>query len=123
MLISATKSGGSTGYQTDVSIIAGETVALAANLSLNGSPVNLTGYSLKMQINFQTPELLNTGNGGITITNAAQGAIQINMSSTLTAAFPRGSYPYDLWMVSGGGVETPLLTGNFSIAPSISPVP
>ncbi len=123
MLISTSQNGYGTGFLTDISIIAGETVAISLVVSTNGAPINLTGYSLEMQIQFPTPLLLDTDNGGITITNAAQGQTQVNISAEDSAALAQGSFAYDLWMKSGSGVNTPLLKGTFKVAPNISPVP
>jgi hypothetical protein len=118
-----TQGSSATGYTTYIAITAGETVALSMALSANSTAINLTGYTLKCQINAPAPLALNTTNGGITVTNAAQGDIQLTISSTQSAAIPVGVYRFDLWMTSSGGVETPLLNGNFSVTPNISPVP
>ena len=81
---------------TNIAIRAGETVALALSLSnSDSSALNLAGYSLKCQIAFPAPLLLTTGNSGIAITNAASGAVQINIPSATSAGFLPGSYPYD----------------------------
>jgi len=108
---------------TYLSIAAGETVAEAVTVVVDGNPVNLTGYSLKMQIAFPTPLALNTGNGGITITDAAQGAFQINISDDISTLFWPGAYSFDAWMISGGGVATPLLAGLFTVTQAITVIP
>ena len=104
-------------------IAAGETVAEAVTIAAGGVLVNLTGYSLKMQINFPSPLLLDTGNSGITTTNATQGAAQINISSATTETFGASSGLYDFWMISGSGVATRLFGGLFSVNSSITPIP
>ena len=113
----------SSGYTTYMAIAAGETVAEALTIANGSTPVNLTGYTLKMQIEFPTPLLLTTGNGGITLTNAVQGQAQINISDTTSATLPSGSFPYDLWMVSGGGVATRILSGLFTVSQNLAPIP
>ena len=65
----------------------------------------------------------NTGNGGIAITNAALGKFQINIADTASAGLPVGGYPYDLWMISGGGAATRLLAGTFTVAQNIAAIP
>lgn len=118
-----TQGNSQTGYTTYISIISGETVALAMTLSASELPINLTGYSLRCQINFPTPLLLTTANNGVIITNASQGAISLNIGSAQTADIEQGVFDFDLWMTSAGGGETPLLTGKFSVTPNITPVP
>ena len=128
----ATKSArGTLPQQVNIAITAGETVALAMTIAINTgtaanpilTPINLNGYSLKMQINTPVPIDLNTTNGGIVITNAPAGQAQIKMPSSMTAPLPVGPYPYDLWMVSGDGIETPLWPGVFNVMQNITPVP
>jgi hypothetical protein len=111
------------GNATNLSIAAGETVAEALTIASGGAALNLTGYSLKMQIDFFTPLLLTTGNGGITITNASTGSAQINISDTTSSSFRTGGYPYDFWMISGAGVATRLFGGSFLVNQNITPIP
>jgi hypothetical protein len=113
------------GPTTYITIIARETVALSLQVTdVSNNPINLTGYSLKCQVNMHPATLLlATSNGGITITNAAQGQVQINISDTASAALPAGTYSFDLWMISGGGQATPLLNGFFVVAPAVTPIP
>lgn len=115
---------GCSGDQTNFTIKAGETVAQAIQFFVSRTvPLDLSGYTLKSQINFPTPLLLTTENGGITIIDAELGKVQINIDSETTADLPIGCYPYDLWTVSGGGEEKPWLCGTFSVVTSITPVP
>lgn len=125
MLITTSQTGYGTEVLTNFSIIAGETVATAIAVSTGkpATPIDLTSYTLQMQINFPTPLLLNTTNNGITITDAAQGQAQVNIPSATSAELPQGSFPYDLWMKSPSGVDTPLLKGTFKVYPNVSPVP
>ena len=112
------------GDATYITITAGETVALAMQIAdASNTPINLTGYTLKCQVNFPAPLSLTTANGGIAITNASQGQAQINISDAASAALPPGAYPFDVWMISGGGVATPLLAGNFTVTPNVALIP
>jgi len=112
-----------TNLNVGMAMSAGETVATQITLSSGGSPINLSGYSLKMQINFASPLELNTTNGGITIISASSGIVQINIADTVSEQFVTGNYPYDFWMISGGGIASRLLGGVFSVLQSISPIP
>lgn len=105
-------------------IIAGETVATEISVTDgNNDPINITGYTVKMQIDFEEPLLLDTGNSGITITDGPAGKFQINISDIESAALDVGSFSYDCWMISGGGVSTPLLNGVFTVTQNITPIP
>ena len=78
-------------------------------------PVNLTGYTARMQIretieSTTTLHTLTTENGGITLGGAA-GTIALTISATDTAAFTFDSAVYDLEVISGAGVVTEVLRG------------
>ncbi len=108
----------------NLTVSAGETVATQLTLSSGGSPVNLTGYTLKMQIGFDEPLLLDTGNGGISIVNAADGIIQINMAYTMTDQFAPGTYYYDLVSLSPGDTTVMrVIAGAFVVLETVTPVP
>lgn len=112
------------GTATNLAIAAGETVAESLTIAAAGIALNLTGYTLKMQINFPSlPLLLTTTNGGIAITNATQGIVQINVADTVSDRLAVGTFPYDFWMISGGGIATRLLYGSFTIIQNITPIP
>jgi len=114
-------------YDTNIIIIAGETVAQGVPIAqLNGTvstPINLTGYTAKMLINASTPLLLNTQNAGLTIPTPTNGIVIINITSAQSVALTPGSYSYDLFIVSASGVETAILAGTFTVALNNSPVP
>ena len=86
-------------------------------------PVNLTGYTARMQVrstkdSATTIVSLTTGSG-ITLGGAA-GTITLDLSATATAALPSGVYLYDLELVSGGGQVTRLLEGKFTISAEVT---
>ena len=78
-------------------------------------PVNLTGYTARMQIRetieSTTPLVSLTEASGITLGGAA-GTIGITISATDTALLDFDSAVYDLEIVSAGGVVTPVAYGN-----------
>jgi hypothetical protein len=85
----------------------------------NGDPVNLTGYTARMQLrpdvtsSTVTLELLDS-NGRIALGGAA-GTITLTIAATDTAAIGAGNYVYDLELESGGGVVTRLLKGGVNV--------
>lgn len=116
MFINSSPSNSLTGANTSISIFGGETVALAITIYDNtGTAIDISGYTFKMTIDFDTPVNLTTANGGITTVSAVNGQIQLNMSSSTTAVINPQDSDYDLWMISSGGITTPLIAGTFSV--------
>lgn len=89
----------------------------------NGTAVNLTGYSARMQVRESydslTPVLSLTSGSGITLGGTA-GSIILDAHATVTATIPSGQYVYDLELVTGGGYVTRLLEGNFTVDPEVT---
>jgi hypothetical protein len=108
----------------DANIKQGETINVQlAFTNPDGSALNITGYSLKMQVNFPTPVLFSTGNGGITITNAAGGLAMLNDTDLHTEAYPVGGYAYDVFTISGGSDSICYMQGIFNVLQSVTPIP
>jgi len=89
-----------------------------------GTPVNLTGYSARMQVrqryvSTSTVLSLTSPSSGITL-GTTNGQIQINVSATTMAGISAGDYRYDLELVSGGGVVTRLLMGSFTVRAEVT---
>ena len=90
-----------------------------------GTPVNLSGYSARMQVRdgFDGGSaIVNLTSGtGITLGGTA-GTIVVALTATQTAAIdatPSGQYVYDLELVSGSTV-TRLIEGNFLVSPEVT---
>lgn len=86
--------------------------------------VNLTGYTARMQIRRKLTDEdvvleLTTANGGIVITNAAQGRFTLNATATQTEALEIRSGVYDVEFVSGATV-TRLLQGAVTVSPEVT---
>lgn len=93
---------------------------------LDNVPVNLTGYSARMQVRESfdsTAVIMSLTNGsGITLGGTA-GTILLAASATTTAAIdatPSGQYIYDLELVSDSSVVTRLVQGNFLVDPEVT---
>lgn len=87
------------------------------------SPVDLTGYSARMQVrrtyDSTAVALTLTSSSGIVLGGTA-GTIILDANPTTTAAIPAGQYVYDLEMVTAGSAVTRLLQGTFIVDPEVT---
>lgn len=87
-------------------------------------PVNLTGYTARLQVR-ETLEAagtilsLTTENGGISLGGAA-GTIDLLVSAADTAALDFETAVYDLELVSAGGVVTRIMRGDVVLADEVT---
>lgn len=91
---------------------------------INSVPVNVTGYTARMQIRrsiASTDKLieLTTENGRITV-DGVNGMFTLYISPTDTAALPSGTWVYDFEVFAPNGTTTTLLEGGFVIDPQVS---
>jgi hypothetical protein len=89
-----------------------------------GSPVNLTGYTARMQVRQKyssTTTLLNftTENGAIVL-GGVLGTIAITGAATVTDDLVGKTGVYDLELVSSGGIVTRLVQGSVYISPEVT---
>ena len=85
----------------------------------NGTAVNLSGFSARMQVRKTPAEptvalSFTTANSTIVL-NAVSGSITLKASAIATSAVPPGVYVYDLELISGAGLVTRLLNGTFTM--------
>jgi hypothetical protein len=101
----------------------GATFNLVLTWQVNSTPVNLTGYTARLQARVDIEEtetiLSMTTGAGITLGGAA-GTITLSQTAIQTAVLPAGSYIYDLELVSGAGVVTRLVQGDLLISPEVT---
>ncbi len=100
----------------------------------SGTPVDLTGYSAKMQVReapasavFVEFNSQLTSNGFIWLTGSAEnredganGNLRIFMTAANSAALPRFAGRYDLELRDSAGYVTRLLEGQFRVEPEIT---
>jgi hypothetical protein len=91
---------------------------------INSVPVNITGYTARMQIRrsiSSTDKLieLSTENGRITV-DGVNGMFTLYISPADTAALPSGTWVYDFETFAPNGTTTTLLEGAFVIDPQVS---
>ena len=111
-----------TGSGVNISIQQGETVQL---------PITLTGdYSLyTFKVGIGKPQIFG-GSGTPTFSAPSYSAgtgltsTTLTIPSATTAAFATSpNYPWDVWLVSPAGVETPILSGLWAVTLTASTVP
>lgn len=97
----------------------GTTLDILMNYTIDGVPVNLTGYTAMMDVR-PTPESvtlitqLTTENGGIVL-NEVTGQIEIFISADDTGELPLGQFQYDMNITSDSGYVTKLIMGAFVV--------
>lgn len=101
----------------------GATFDKTFTISIDGVPLNLSGYTAAMQVretyDSATPLISLTNGSGITLGGTA-GTIAVLISSTASAAVADGFYSYDLEITSSGGVKDRLLQGKFVVTPEVT---
>jgi hypothetical protein len=102
----------------------GTTFRRTLTYKIDDVPVNLSGYSVAMQIR-EKPfsktfiDYLNTDNGKILVT-ASAGIISLNISASVTANFSSGDYVYDLEISSPSQIVDRLIEGKFKVTPEVT---
>ena len=108
----------------DIVIEQGATYSQSITYTNNGTAVNLTGYSARMQVR-PTMEAatflieLTNANGRIALGGVA-GTIVLSIAAADTTAITAGRGVYDLELVSGSGVVTRLLEGVATISRNVT---
>ncbi len=102
----------------------GSTFNKQLTYTIDGVPVNLFGYSAKMQVREKYTSsaaqitLDTEGIGGITLGDLA-GTITMVISATATAALVPKEYVYDLELTSSS-IVTRLIEGKFIVTPEVT---
>lgn len=102
----------------------GSTFSQQLTYSINTIPIDLTGYTARMQVREKYTSTkkdltLTTENGGLTLGGAA-GTININVNATTTAALHAKEYVYDLELVSSSNIVIRLIEGKFIVTPEVT---
>jgi hypothetical protein len=101
----------------------GSTFNQSLTYSIDGVPVNLTGYAARMQVKEKYSSTvkqldLTTSNGGITL-GGALGTITINATATQTSTIVPKEYIYDLELVYISTVNR-IIEGKFIVTPEVT---
>lgn len=88
-----------------------------------GTAINITGYTARMQVRrtagSPNAALTLTNTSGITLGGAA-GTVAIAIPAAALAVIDSGNYRYDLELVSGAGVVTKLISGDFVVTGEVT---
>lgn len=107
----------------DLSIEQGATYNLVLTWKIDGTAVNLTGYTARLQARVDVEDseviLSMTTLDGITL-GGVLGTITLNLSAAATTALIPGTYVYDLEMAAGSGIVTRLVQGELIISPEVT---
>jgi hypothetical protein len=101
----------------------GSTFRRTLTYTLDEVPVNLTGYSSRLQVReayYSTDPVVSLVSGsGITMGGSA-GTIDILISASVTSQFPTGTHVYDLEIVSPSNIVDRLIEGTFNVTPEVT---
>jgi Na+/serine symporter len=101
----------------------GSTFQRTVTYKIENVPVNLTGYSGRLQVretHDATDYIVSLINGsGITMGGSA-GTIGILIADDVTANFITGDHVYDLEIESANGTTTRLIEGRFNVTPEVT---
>ena len=99
----------------------GSTFSRQITVQEDGTALNLTGYTARMQMrsthDSSTIALTYTS----TIASpASNGIVNLSATATQSAAIEEGIYVYDLEIESSGGVVTRLMEGKVTVTPEVT---
>ena len=105
-------------------IVQGDTFQNTPVWKINSSPVNVTGYTSKLQVKISVDSTgnileLSTENGRITV-GGYDGKFTFYVSPTDTAALTPGNYVYDWQVTAPDTTQTTLMAGAFVITPQVT---
>jgi hypothetical protein len=101
----------------------GSTFRRTLTYKIETTPVNLTGYSARLQVretHDSTDYIVFLTNGsGITLGGSA-GTIDIVIPDSTTTNFITGDHVYDLEVESSSGITDRLIEGRFNVTPEVT---
>lgn len=108
----------------DIIMPKGSTYSETFTYKIDGNPVNLTGYTARMQArqsHTSSSTVLNmtTENGKISLGGTA-GTITLNLTATETAAITQTQLVWDIELVSAGGQVQRLIEGSIILTPEVT---
>lgn len=107
----------------NITVYKGTTFSLAPVWKIDNSPVDITNYTVDMQVRAATDQPiiveLSTSNGKASI-NGPLGQITLTLSAAQTTALTAGNYFYDLNLTSPDSTVWKILQGAFNVVESVT---
>lgn len=108
----------------DFTIEQGATFNLVLTWKIDGTPVNLTNWTARLQARVDAADTstilsLTTAGGGITL-GGVLGTITLDQTATQTSLLQVGSFVYDLELISSVSTVTRLLQGELVISAEVT---
>ena len=99
----------------------GSTFSRQITVQENGTALNLTGYTARMQMRstHDSSSIALTFTAAIA-SPASNGKINLGATATATAAVEEGIYVYDLEIESSAGTVTRILEGTITVTPEVT---
>lgn len=102
----------------------GSTLRTLLTYKLDNTPVDITGYSARLQVRetYESDEYivnLTNLNGGITLGGSA-GTIELYISASTTTNFISGDHVYDLELINPSFEVTRLIEGRFNVTKEVT---
>ena len=104
----------------DFTLEQGTTFSREITVQENGSAMNLTSYTARMQMRSTHDSTSAALSFTVAVSNAAQGKVSISATDTQTSAVEEGIYVYDLEIESSQGAVTRLMEGKVTVTPEVT---
>lgn len=103
----------------NMKVYQGSTWTLAPQWKIDGTYVNVTGYTAAMSVKYSPTSVssiidLTSSNGRITV-GTTDGKFTLSLTAATTTGLAAGDYVYDLEVTAPDGTVTRLLEGGFTV--------
>ena len=103
----------------NIKVYQGSTFSLAPQWKIDGTYVNVTGYTAAMSVKYSATSVstiisLTSSNGKITV-GTTDGKFTLALTAAETTALAAGNYVYDLEVTAPNSTVTRLLEGGFTV--------
>jgi hypothetical protein len=101
----------------------GSTFRRTLTYTLDELPVDLTGYSSRLQVReayYSEDPIVSLVSGSGIVVGGSAGTIDILISASVTSEFPTGTHVYDLEIVSPSNIVDRLIEGTFNVTPEVT---
>jgi len=104
----------------DFTLEQGTTFSREITVQDSGSAMNLTGYTPRMQMRSTHDSSTIALTFTASVSNAAQGKIQLSATDSATSAVEEGIYVYDLEIESSSSGVTRRMEGKVTVTPEVT---